>query len=147
MRRFLASVTVGALALGLLSGLAHADSAVTVSDARLRLMPGDLPGAGYLRIHNGRDTTITLVAAHCKAYSKVTMHKSVTKNGMANMEAIQSIAIGPGQDFEFAPGGYHLMLMQRSAPLKVGDTVTIILELAGGDSEPVVFNVVSPAAM
>lgn len=147
MRRFLTSVAVGTLALVLLSGLAHADSAVTVSDARLRLMPGDLPGAGYLTVHNGSDQAITLVGARCKAYKKVMMHMSMTKDGMSSMRPVPSVKIGPGEDFEFAPSGYHLMLMHRSAPLKVGDTVTVTLELEGQDNLPVVFNVVSPAAM
>lgn len=147
MRKLFVSIGISTLVFVLLSGVAHADRKIEVSDARLRLMPGDLPGAGYFRLHNGGSDAIRLIGAHGDAYKKIMMHKSVNNNGMASMKAVSVIKVAAGQDVEFAPSGYHLMLMHRTAPMKVGDTVVITLDFEGGHGLPVVFDVVSPAAM
>jgi copper(I)-binding protein len=47
---------------------------------------------------------------------------------------------------QFAPGGYHLMLMKRQQPLAVGDEVDITLEFEDGRRLPVTFRAVSPAS-
>lgn len=147
MRTFVGSIVMGTLAFVLSSGLALADSQLHTSDARVRLMPGDLPNAGYFVLHNGTGATLTLVGAHSDAYDSVEMHKSMEMNGMAKMKPVPAIEVAAGGELTFAPSGYHLMLMQRVAPLKVGDTVVITLELDSGESLPVTFDVVSPSAM
>lgn len=147
MRTFFGTIFLGTLVFVLSFVPAFGDSNVKASDARLRLMPGDLPCAGYLVLHNGGVDLVKLVGAHSDAFKKVEMHMSMNKDGMAHMKAVPTIEIAAGEDFEFAPSGYHLMLMKRSAPLNVGDAVVITLELDGGGSLPVTFDVVSPAAM
>ncbi|EMP56540.1 hypothetical protein MSNKSG1_04376 [Marinobacter santoriniensis NKSG1] len=146
MYPFFRSLLVGVSALLLSTGLAFA-SDVAVSNPKVRLMPGDIPSAGYFKLHNGTNETIKLVGARSDAFGMVHMHMSMKKDGMAHMKAVPEIDVAAGEDFEFAPSGYHLMLMKRSAPLKVGDDVVITLEFEGRDPMPVSFKVVSPAAM
>ncbi|WP_242674485.1 copper chaperone PCu(A)C [Marinobacter halodurans] len=147
MRNLVSSVVMGLSAFVLSAGLAFAEGKVDVSDARLRLLPGDVPAAGYFRLHNGTDEAIKLIGAHTGAYRKVMMHLSMEKDGMAEMHAVPEVDIAPGEDFEFAPSGYHLMFMKRSALLQYGDKVTVILKFADRKDVPVNFKVVSPAAM
>ncbi|WP_111496536.1 copper chaperone PCu(A)C [Marinobacter bohaiensis] len=146
MRNLANALLMGATAFVLSTGMAFAGD-VEVSDARVRLLPGDIPGAGYFHLHNGSDETIKLVGAHSDAYGKVEIHQSMEKDGMMHMHAVPAIEIKAGESFELAPSGYHLMLMQRSVPLELGDDVEVTLEFEGHDPLPVTFDVVSPADM
>lgn len=147
MRNLLSSLVVGISVFVFSSGLAFADGKIEVTDARLRLLPGDVPAAGYFKLHNGTDEAIKLVGAHTGAYKKVMMHMSMEKDGMAEMHAVPEIDVAAGEDFEFAPSGYHLMFMKRSALLQYGDKVTVMLKVEGQRDVPVNFKVVSPADM
>lgn len=138
------------LALGLLAtlmatGVTQA-SELEISDTRLRLMPGDLPAAGYFRLHNGGDEAVTLTGADSDAFERVMLHQTVQEDGMSSMHAVSRLELAPGDTLEFAPKGYHLMLMQHSQPLAVGDEVEVTLEFAD-ERLPVTFDVVSPASL
>ncbi|MDR5866136.1 copper chaperone PCu(A)C [Halomonas koreensis] len=134
------------LALLLSSGAAQAAD-LDVSEARLRLMPGDLPGAGYFQLHNTGDEAVTLVGADSEAYGKVMLHMTVSEDGMSSMHAVSELEVASGDTLEFAPRGYHLMLMKRAHPLAVGDEVEVTLEFAGDRRLPVTFDVVSPRSL
>lgn len=108
-----------------------APSGVTVSDARLRLLPGDLPMAGYFVLHNGSDHAVQLTGAACSAFRMVMMHRTVHDNGMDRMVMVKAIMVAPGKSVEFAPGGYHLMMMHRKHPMHLGDKVPVILHVNG----------------
>lgn len=137
---------LGLLALWFAVSMAQADD-LTVTNARLSLLPGDMPGAGYFDLHNNGDAPVTLVGASSAAFQSVALHRSMTRDGMASMHAIAKLEIAPGETFAFAPKGYHLMFMKRTRPLAVGDEVEAVLEFAGGKPLPVTFEVVSPASM
>lgn len=139
------------MALGLLTALmttATAQAAeLDVSDARLRLMPGDLPAAGYFRLHNAGDESVTLTGADSDAFERVMLHRTVQEDGMSSMHGVSELEVAPGDTLEFAPKGYHLMLMQRSQPLAVGDALEVTLTFADAPPLPVTFDVVSPATL
>ena len=44
------------------------------------------------------------------------------------MRSTRGLPIEPGKTVKFAPGGYHLMLMDLKGPLKQGDKVPVTLE-------------------
>ncbi|MDN6180487.1 MAG: copper chaperone PCu(A)C [Halomonas subglaciescola] len=119
---------------------------LSVTDARLRLLPGDLPGAGYFTLHNGGDSAITLTGADSEAFDNVMMHVSVKEDGMAQMHEVDEVDIAPGKAFTFAPKGHHLMFMQRTKALAVGDSVDVTLAFKAHDPLPATFDVVSPVA-
>lgn len=48
--------------------------------------------------------------------------------GMMTMREIDSVTIAAGGTVTFEPGGYHVMLIDLAAPLKVGDTFTMSLD-------------------
>jgi len=102
------------------------------SQAWIRVLPGDLPLAGYLVLSNPGEQTLTLVGAHSPAFRQIEMHQSLEQSGVARMMMLEHIAIPPGGRLTFAPGGYHLMLFGRTRTLQAGEEVPITLEFADG---------------
>ena len=117
-----------------------------VSEARLRLLPGDLPAAGYFTLTNTSEKGVTLTGADSPAFGNVMMHRSVNQDGVTRMEPVAQLELAAGEQVEFAPGGYHLMLMKRVRPLVVGDDVEVNLHFAGNQRQRVTFRAVAPTA-
>ena len=116
--------------------------AASVGDARVRLLPGDLPLAGYFVITSDAPKPLRLVGATSPDFGGVMLHQSVEEGGVARMAHVEGVTIGPGQSVEFSPGGYHLMLMGSKQTLHVGDEVPITLRFSGGQELAVRFKVV-----
>lgn len=102
------------------------------SQAWIRVLPGDLPLAGYLLLSNPGEQALTLVGAHSPAFRAIEMHQSFEQSGVARMVMLERIAIPPGGQLAFAPAGYHLMLFGRTRPLQAGEEVPVTLEFADG---------------
>lgn len=136
------SLLVLALAVSLLPGVAHAAPPdVKVDNARIRLLPGDLPLAGYFDLTNTGSEPVTLVGAGSPAFGKVMLHRSLERKGQSQMQHVSELVLAPAETAHFAPGDYHLMLMQRSQPLQIGDKVTIRLRFSDGRETAVDFRV------
>jgi periplasmic copper chaperone A len=138
-----AALAGAALAALLIASVAMGAPPVSVMNARIRLLPGDLPLAGYFDLVNRGNQPLTLTGASSPAFGMVHLHRSMEENGRSTMTAVEGIEIKPGATLHVAPGGYHLMLMQRVRPLRVGDNVSITLKFSAGESLPVVFVVKS----
>jgi copper(I)-binding protein len=69
------------------------------------------------------------------------IHRTIVKDGMARMEHASQIEITPDASLLFAPGGYHLMLLNPKRTLRAGDRVDVNLEFRGGLVLPVAFEV------
>lgn len=54
-------------------------------------------------------------------------------SGEMKMQKVDSVPLKAGESLSLKPGGYHIMLMELAAPLKVGTTiqVTLTFEKAG----------------
>jgi copper(I)-binding protein len=120
---------------------AHAgqDDAVRVTGAWIRVLPGTLPNAGYAVLHNDGDHAVDLVSANSAAYGKVMLHQSTETGGVSRMHMIKKLAIPAHGKVALAPGGYHLMLMQRTRPVKPGMKVDIQLRFADGSTLDIPF--------
>lgn len=138
LKRLLTALLLAAWVLPAAAG--SADN-LKVSDAWVRWLPGKLPMAGYLKLTNTGSQAVILTNASSSAYRKVMLHQSVSKHGQEAMRHVGKLIIGPGKTVEFAPGGYHLMLMERKHEMAVGDTVTVRLHFADGSNLPVTFQV------
>ena len=111
----------GGLVVALLTtGYAYGQD-VQVSDAKVSLLPGEQPGAGYFQLYNAGDE--------------------------AHMHAVDQVEIAPGERFAFAPKGHHLMLIGREASLEAGDEVDVQLEFSGEQRLTVTFDVVLPTSL
>lgn len=140
--RSLAAVAAAVLLLAVAPAALAVKPAAELSDARIRLLPGDLPLAGYFHLRNTSDETLELLGAESPAFGSVMMHRSVERNGTAKMLPVDRVAVKPGGEVDFAPGGYHLMMMKRKHSLKVGDTVPVTLRFDRGIEVQEAFRVV-----
>jgi copper(I)-binding protein len=90
-------------------------------------------GVGYLTLANVSSKPVKLLAIETPAARSATIHQSSMTNGVSSMRAVTGgLTIAPGAKVEFAPGGYHLMLMGLKAPQAVGGKVPLTLVFDGG---------------
>jgi len=74
-----------------------------------------------------------LIGAEAAVAARTEIHQSEEQNGVIHMRAVDAVAVTPGAPVKFAPGGYHIMLVNLHRPLAVGDTfpITLTFEHAG----------------
>jgi copper(I)-binding protein len=58
-------------------------------------------------------------------------------DGTMGMQEIASIPMIANTPLALAPGGYHIMLLELVKPLVVGETVTVTLTFASGETTTV----------
>jgi periplasmic copper chaperone A len=63
---------------------------------------------------------------------EVQVHQSMVHGGMAMMQAAPRVPVPAGGSVTFAPGGYHLMFLNLTKALNVGDKVPATLTFASG---------------
>ncbi len=118
------------------------DHRVTVRDAWIRESP---PGvdmtAGYMSMRNNGTRQQVLIGASSAGFGEVMIHRTTEKDGMAAMMHTSQIELAPNASVAFAPGGLHLMLMNPTQALRVGDRVNINLQFQGGLVVPFAFEV------
>ena len=106
-------------------------------------------GAAYLTIRNEGDEADRLTGATTPMAQAVEIHETRDENGVGTMRMQEDgVEIPPGETVAFAPGGYHLMLIGLTKPVKVGDTVPATLTFASGAKLKVSFvaRIAPPAA-
>ena len=141
----LGAVLLGGTMLGAAAGAAGAAAgparagAILVSHAWIRVLPGDLPAAGYARLENRGDESMALVGARSGTYRRIMLHESLMSGGMSEMKRVSHLTIPAHARAALSPGGYHLMLMDAVRPVKPGDRVPLTLVFAGGSTEKVTF--------
>lgn len=141
MTRLLASCLLAASVAAPAMAATGAVPDLRAEHAWIRLMPGDLPSAGYLVLRNDGDSARTLTGVTSDAYGKVMLHKSTQAGGVSHMQMVKSVPVLPHGKAEFSPGGYHLMLTQRRVPVQVGQTVVMVLHFADGEDLSIGFKV------
>lgn len=125
---------------------ARAGQPLNLEQARIRLLPPPLPLAGYFVLHNQGPEAVTLVGAQSPAFARVMIHQAVTREGTASMRPVTELELPAGGRVSFAPGGYHLMLMQRQRALEPGEQVPVTLVFADGQRLEAAFTVQRPTA-
>lgn len=134
-----------ALVLAPPAASAAAAGGLAVQDAWIRVLLKTLPAAGYFTLHNGTDRPVRLVGAQAPDFGKVMLHQSVEKGGQEKMVHVDGVDVPPGQDLSFAPGGYHIMLMQAKRQLHPGDKEPVTLIFADGGRLEVDFTARGPS--
>lgn len=121
------------LALFTTQAFAHSDGGIMVKSAWVREAPPNAKMlAAYLVIENHTSKPAILKGASSAAFTKVEIHKSMVKGGMASMAQQKALTIPAEGKVELKPGGYHLMLINPGTALKAGDKVSLTLEFANG---------------
>lgn len=107
--------------------------AIRVADAWVSEAPPAVSvNAAYLLIENSTDQSITLQHIDSPDYERVEMHHSILTEGTARMELQSQVEIAAFQQFQFAPGDYHLMLFNPRKQLRAGDHTSFTLHFSGG---------------
>ena len=130
MQRFALAVALAAALLA--PAPAAADGALTVEDARARILLPSRPGAGWLTIRNS-GAADRLVGAESPAAARVELHTHLHEGGVMKMRKVEGIDVPAGGEAVLEPGADHLMLFDLRAGLAPGDTfpLTLVFEKAG----------------
>jgi copper(I)-binding protein len=130
-----ALVFVAVLALVVVACSTSSGTAPTIRDAWVRAAPSiDRPTAAYLVITNPGSEADALVGASSPVAASAEVHEtSMDASGMTGMHAVDRLEVPAGGTVRLEPGGYHLMLMELTRPLTVGEAVRIdlVFERAG----------------
>ena len=103
---------------------------LVITQAWSRATPGGAKIAGgFLTIENKGAAPDRLISGAGDIAAKVEIHEMAMNNGVMTMRPLdKGLVIEPGKTVKFAPGGYHLMLMDLKQPFKQGDKVPVTLE-------------------
>lgn len=137
----------------LLSSCAPAQSStssIEVTSAEVRISGMSMSGmsdtslAGFMTIKNNGSTDDSLVGVKVDFAMAMLHQTTMDANGVANMSEVKEITIPAGQTVELKSGGYHVMFMNPSKELKVGDTVDVTLQFQKAGTMVVQAKVVTP---
>jgi len=133
---------LGGLLLVLASTGAWAASGLTIEQPWVNeAPPGAAAMAGYMVVNNAGATARVLVGASSPAFGSAMLHRTVMKNGMAEMVHQKAIRVPAHGHVTFAPGGYHIMLMKPKHHYVAGDAVKVMLRFRNGEQRTVRFPV------
>ena len=118
---------IGVALLSLMLNLS-ADESVKLKDGWVRAMPPSIMNtAGFMTLVNTGDKAVKLMDFSSPTFAQVMLHETVHSSGTASMQHLHHLMIPAGGEVTLKPGGKHLMLMGRQAPLKEGDEVEVKL--------------------
>lgn len=119
------------LLLGCAAALAQV-SALTASDAWVRVTPGVDVAAAYLTLHNGGSRPVTVTAVSSPLASSAMIHETRIVNGESTMRPHEQLRLAPGETVQLAPGGLHIMLHLNGRAPTPGQSVPLTLQLQDG---------------
>ena len=131
MKRFISLMSFCMLGL---SATVYAQDAkvgpIKIENAYVRATAPGQPAAGaFMKIENS-GTADQLVSASSPAAGEVQLHQMSMEGNVMKMGQVKDIAVPANGSVDLKPGGYHIMLMNIKAPLKVGETVPVKLKFA-----------------
>jgi copper(I)-binding protein len=94
--------------------------------------PGLKVHVAYMTIVNRGATDRVIVGAESTDYERIELHRSVIKDGVSTMQAIDEVRVPANGRVEFAPTDLHLMLIGPRRPQAAEGHVQIVLRLSGG---------------
>jgi len=135
-----------ALAIGAAWPVAAADvtaGSLKISAPWARATPkGASVGGGYLKISNTGNEPDRLIGGSADVSKRFEVHSTTMENGVMKMRPVSDgLEIKPGQTVELKPGGYHVMFIELSQPLKKGDHFKVTLEFAKAGKVDVDFTI------
>ncbi|RUO19759.1 copper chaperone PCu(A)C [Aliidiomarina haloalkalitolerans] len=127
-------LTAFGLVVGLVFAMQPVMASVDAEEFWLReSIPGQPNGAGFGKLVNHGNEDKVLIGASIAIAEDVEIHRHVREGEQMRMEAMDALIIPAGSEVTLQPGGYHLMLMSLTSPLKVGDVHDLVLIFSDGD--------------
>jgi len=140
-RSRIAGAAVAAMAVAMAASAALAQVKVDTPWVRAAV-PGQLSTGAFFDVTSGRDATLLKVESPVAAVVEV--HSSEMKNGVMTMRAVPTVALPASKPVRFAPGGYHVMLMDLKQPVKNGESVPLTLTIEYADKKRETVEVKAP---
>lgn len=107
---------------------------VEINDAWVRgTVPGQQATGAFMRITSRTDATIVGASSPVAAVTEI--HQMTMDGGVMKMRAIPRLPLPAGKTVELGPGGYHVMLIKLTQPLKKGDSVNLTLHVESNDKK------------
>lgn len=91
--------------------------------------PAARVGGGYLKLKNESAAPDRILGGSSAVAGKVEIHLMEMNDGIMKMRPVPGgVEIPAGGTVEFAPGGYHLMLMELKKPIVEGEMIPVTIE-------------------
>ncbi len=105
-------------------------------------------GASFLSLHNMGSEDDTLISASGTAAKRIELHSHTMIDGVMKMRQVEGgIPVKAGSMVELKPGGFHIMMMGLSAPLKEGEMFPLTLSFEKSGSVDIMIHVQKGGAM
>jgi hypothetical protein len=108
--------------------------------------PGARAMAAYMKVINSDKQTRSITEISSNEFGKVEMHQSIVENGVARMQAMETLQIPAQGSIELAPGGMHLMLLEPKKHYMAGELIVLYLTESDGTEHSLVITVKKMAA-
>ncbi len=97
-------------------------------------------GAAYMTLVGGdAGDRLLSVSVPSSVAAMAMMHETVMNNDVMSMQPVEGVDIPAGDSVAFAPGGYHVMLMNLAAPLVDGMEFDLVLTFEKAGDRSVTF--------
>jgi periplasmic copper chaperone A len=100
---------------------------LTVQQPWTRAAGQGATSAGFMGISNRGSVADRLLSASSPAARAMELHSMIRDGDVMRMRPMNGIEIRAGQTVTLRPGGFHLMLIGLSQPLRQGETVPVTL--------------------
>lgn len=88
--------------------------------------------AVYMELRNTGDQAAVIESASFADASKTELHKTTFSKGVHAMRPLKKLEVKAGKTLKLKPGGLHIMLINLSKDLSMGDAVEVELTFKGG---------------
>ena len=112
---------------------------IEIHDAWTRPTAQGDNAAVYFQIHNHSQNADDLVGASSSVSDNVEIHESKMENDVMQMGMVSSVHLGADEEVIFAPGAYHIMLVNINQEFKAGDHIAVTLHFK--NHEDIIVNV------
>jgi periplasmic copper chaperone A len=135
VKRMMEVIFVAALVLSACT----TEEGITVHNAWMRPTAQGENGAVYFILSNHSSEADELVGVSSSVAESVEIHESSMAEGMDVMQMNQvfSVPLEKGSEVAFEPGGFHVMLVNVSRELTIGETIEVTLHFKNHEDIPV----------
>ena len=121
--------------IGSLTACSPSSNALEVKDAWARPASAGENGAAYFVIDNGTTSDDVLLGVSSDIANASEVHMSMADgNGVMSMNMQEMVEIPAKGTIEFKTGGLHVMFINLNRDLKVGDSISLILNFKNAGS-------------
>lgn len=122
-----------ALAIVMLLSACGPEKGIEVHEVWMRPVAQGENGAVYFVMHNHASEADELVGVSSDSAEAVEMHESKMNGDIMEMQQVTSIPLEAYAEINFAPGKFHIMLVNLKKDLNVGDEILITLHFKNSE--------------